>query len=410
MLDLDSWQETFDAVRRNKLRTVLTAFSVGWGIFILIVLLGSGAGIRNGIASQFRDDATNSLWIYSGQTSVPHAGFQPGRRIQFTNEDHDEVRDTVEGVEHITARFYLSTRAIVAHGGESAPFDVRCVHPGHLYLERTLVTKGRFLNPLDLQEHRKVTAIGELVRRALFGDEEAIGKEIAVNGVAFRVIGIFEDAGGEGEMEKVYLPITTAQRAFGGGNRIAQFMLTVGDATFEESQAIEQVIRGKLSRRHQFSSDDQNAMAVGNNFGEFQRFMQLMAGVRGFVWIIGVGTILAGVVGVSNIMMITVRERRRELGVRRALGATPASIVGLVLRESLIITGVAGYLGLVAGIGALELARELIPAADFFRNPEVDLGVAIKATLLLIVAGALAGFFPARKAVAISPVEALRDE
>ena len=410
MLDLDKWQEIFDTIRKNKLRTFLTGFSVAWGIFMLILLLGSGQGLSNGVEYGFRDDAINSIWIRSGQTSIPHKGMQPGRDIQFTNADHDTVRDTIPGVVHTTSRFYLPGNVIVSYRNEHGQFGIRSVHPGHRYVENTIVTEGRFLNDLDIKEFRKTVAIGIRVKSALFHDEPAIGKYLSVNGIAFKVVGIFEDEGGEGEEENIYLPISTAQRTFNGANRVHQFMVTTGNATLEESQAIADAIHDTLAARHRFSAEDPRAVSVSNLNERFQQFVDLMTGIRLFVWVIGIGTILAGVVGVSNIMMIVVRERTREIGVRKAIGATPWSIVTLILQESVFITAVAGYIGLVLGVVTLELAARTIPLPEFIRNPEVDLNVAIWATVLLVLAGSLAGLVPAIKAARIRPIEALRNE
>jgi putative ABC transport system permease protein len=410
MFDLDTWQEILDTIRTNKLRSVLTGFSVAWGIFMLIVLLGSGQGLSNGVAYQFRDDAVNSIWVWPGQTSVPYKGLQPGRRIQFTNEDHDDIQTGVDGVEHITSRFYVRGNLTVRYRDETGTFDVRCVHPGHLYLEKTIMTEGRFLNDPDLLEYRKVAVIGVRVKEALFKKEPAIGRNIEINGIAFKVVGLFTDEGGENEQEKIYLPITTAQRAFGGANKVAQIMMTTGEAPLPKTEEMAKEIDQRLATKHTFSVDDPRAVFVRNNNEEFQRFANLMAGIRLFVWIVGIGTILAGVVGVSNIMMISVRERTREIGVRKALGATPWSVVALVLQESILITSVAGYMGLVLGIAVLTIADGVLPPDGFFIRPEVDLAVAIEATVLLIVAGALAGFVPARRAAAVRPVEALRNE
>ena len=409
MFDLDNWQEILETIRKNKLRTFLTGFSVAWGIFMLIVLLGSGQGLHNGVEYEFRDDAINSIWVSPGQTSLPHKGLQPGRRIQFTNDDHDEMRDRVDGIEYTTSRFYPRVVSVV-YKDKHEDFDVRAVHPGHRYVENTIVTAGRFLNDFDIEQHRKVSAIGVRVKDALFGDEPAIGKNFLVNGIAFKVVGVFEDTGGEGEMEKIYLPISTAQRTYNGANRIAQFMVTTGDADVDESKAIAREIRSRLADRHNFPEEDQRAVFVTDLNEEFQRFVGVMTGIRVFIWIIGIGTILAGVVSVSNIMLIAVRERTKEIGIRKALGATPSSIVSMILQESVLITAVAGYVGLVLGVATLELAGANLPASSFFRSPEVDLQVAIYATILLVLAGALAGFFPARRAARIRPIEALRDE
>jgi putative ABC transport system permease protein len=411
MFDLDTWQEILDTIKANKLRSFLTGFSVAWGIFMLIVLLGSGQGLANGIEYQFRDDAINSIWVFPGQTSIPYKGLGPGRRLQLTNDDREEIRTGVGGVEHITSRFYISGNLRVRYKNETTTFDVRSVHPDHQYLEKTIITEGRFLNARDLDDFRKVAVIGLRVRDTLFKKEQALGKNIEINGVAFQVVGLFTDEGGENEQEKIYLPITTAQRAFGGGNRVGMVMMTTGSAPLATTEGMAKDVKRRVAARHAFSTEDPRAVFVSNNNEEFQKFTSLMAAIRLFVWIVGVGTILAGVVGVSNIMMITVRERTREIGVRKALGATPWSVVALVLQESILITSVAGYIGLVVGIGVLELAAKNLPAgSDYFRNPNVDLVVAVQATLLLILSGLAAGFVPARRAAAVRPVDALRNE
>jgi putative ABC transport system permease protein len=409
MFDLDKWQEILDTISKNKLRTLLTGFSVAWGIFMLIVLLGSGEGLSNGIRYQFRDDAINSIWVRPGQTSKPYKGLAPGRRIQFTNQDHSDVKEQVDGVEFITSRYYVR-QPMVTYGNEASAFNIRCVHPDHRYLENTIVKDGRFINEFDVREYRKVAAIGVLVEKTLFKGESSIGKYIEINGIPFKVVGTFEDVGSEREMEWIYLPISTGQRTYGGANNIAQFMLTTGTATVDESEQMVDDIRHRLATQHKFAEDDRRAVFLFNSNEEFQQFTSLMGGIRLFVWVIGIGTILAGVVGVSNIMMITVRERTKEIGIRKALGATPWSIVSLILHESIFITSVAGYIGLVLGVATLELAGARLPDSGFFRNPNVNLQVAIYATLLLVLAGTIAGLFPARRAARVRPIEALRDE
>lgn len=410
MRDIDTWQEIIDTIRKNKLRTLLTGFSVAWGILILVVLLGSGQGLRHGVEYGFRDDATNSIWVRSGQTSVPYRGLQPGRVVQFTNEDHADIRDAVSGVEHITSRFFMRGNRIVTYKNETSSYNVRCVHPDHLYLEKTIITEGRYINDIDIEEARKVAVIGDRVKAQLFKGAPALGEYLDINGISFQVVGVFVDEGSEGERELIYLPISTAQRTFNGANRVDMIMLTVGNATVDESKATAEQLRTRIAERHDFAPDDERAVSISNAVIEFQRFVNLMGGIRMFIWVIGVGTLLAGVVGVSNIMMIAVKERNKEIGIRKALGATPWSVMSMVLKESVLVTAVAGYFGLVAGVLVLELMSKAIQGSDFFRNPEVDLGVAVSATVLLIVAGAAAGLLPARRAAAVRPVEALRDE
>jgi putative ABC transport system permease protein len=377
---------------------------------MLIVLLGSGQGLAHGVEYQFRDDAINSIWVIPGQTSMPYKGLQPGRRVQLTNEDHDEIERGVDGVEHITSRFMINGVLRVRYRGETGNFDVRAVHPGHLYVEKTIITGGRFLNDLDIREHRKVAVLGSKVADALFKGVSPLEKEIEINGIAFKVVGLFTDVGGENELEKIYLPVSTAQRVFGGANRVGQIMMTTGEAPLAKTETMAREVHERVATRHTFSMDDPRAVYVRNNMENFQRFLQVTGAIRLFVWVVGFGTILAGVVGVSNIMMIAVRERTREIGVRRALGATPWSVVSLILKESILITSVAGYVGLLLGLVTLQVAAGFLPKDGFFINPEVDLGVAIQATVLLIVAGAAAGYFPARRAGRLRPVEALRNE
>jgi putative ABC transport system permease protein len=410
MFDRDKWREILDTVRANKLRTFLTGFSVAWGILMLIVLLGSGQGLAQGIQYQFRDDATNSIWAWAGQTSKPYQGLPPGRQVQMTNRDYDATRGDVEGVEHITGRFFIRGTTRVVYKNETATFDIRAVHPDHQFLEKTIMTTGRFLNEQDIAEYRKVAVIGATVRDQLFKQEDPIGKYIKVNGVAFQVVGMFTDEGPASEVEKIYLPISTAQRAFNGGERLGQIMFTTGELPVDTTKDMAEEFKEELAERHDFDPTDERAVFVRNANEFFARFTALMSGIRAFVWVIGIGTLLAGVVGVSNIMMIAVKERTREIGVRKALGATPFSIMSLILQESVLITGVAGYVGLVLGVALLEVLSGGLQGNDFFRDPHVDLGVALGATALLIVAGTVAGFFPARRAAAVRPIEALREE
>jgi putative ABC transport system permease protein len=409
MLDVDPWREILETISRNRLRTILTGFSVAWGIFMLVVLLGSGTGLARGIEWSFRDDAIHSIWVFPGETSVPHQGLKPGRAVRFTNDDFEDITGALDGVEHSSARFYIDGTTTVSRGREHGAFDVRSVHPGHRHLENSIITGGRFLDALDLREHRKVAAIGDRVARALFRGDSPVGEHLEINGIPFKVVGTFRDEGPEHESEKIYIPISTAQRVFNGANRVHQFMFTTGEADLERSEAMAAMVRRRLAERHDFAVEDQRAVFVNNLNEAFGRFVALMGGIRAFVWVVGLGTILAGVVGVSNIMLIGVRERTKEIGVRKALGATPGSIVGLILQESVLITSAAGYLGLVLGVATLELMAGKL-RHEVFRDPEVDLQVASAAVALLVAAGTAAGLVPAIKAARIRPVEALRDE
>lgn len=409
LFDFDNWQEIFSTIKKNKLRTFLTGFSVAWGIFMLMILLGSGNGLQNGIEYQFKSDATNTLWLWNGTTTKPYKGMQAGRQINFTNEDYDFVKNMVPGVKEISARYFLWQNRIVSYKKEYGSFDLLCVHPDMQVIENPTLTEGRFLNEIDIQKNRKVAVIGMPVKKALFRNgENPLGELIKVNGVLFQVVGVFTDQY-ERDEQRIYLPISTTQMIFGGGNRIHNLTLTT-DLSPKESEQLEKNLREKLSQRHRFDKDDMGALYIGNRLKEYKQFQNLFLGIKIFVGIIGLFTIIAGIVGVSNIMIIVVNERTKEIGIRKAIGATPWSVILMIVLESVIITAMAGYIGLVAGIGLLELISANMPATEFFRNPEVDFSVGVSATLILVLAGVIAGFFPALRAARIKPVLALKDE
>jgi putative ABC transport system permease protein len=409
MFDLDKWQEIFSTIRKNKLRTFLTGFSVAWGIFMLIVLLGSGNGLQNGIEYQFKADATNTIWLYPGSTTMAYQGMKPGRQINFTNEDYAFVKENIPGVEEVSARYYFWQNRIISYKKQFGSFDLICVHPNMQQIEKIILEQGRMLNQVDLQRHRKVVIIGLPVKEALFKNgENPLGEYIRVNGVPFQVVGVFTDRS-DRDQQRLYLPISTAQMIFNGGNKINNLTITT-NMSAAESEILEQTLRTKLAKRHRFNSEDKSALFINNTLREFKQFQNMFMGIKLFVTVIGLFTIIAGVVGVSNIMIIVVNERTKEIGIRKAIGATPWSIIFLIIFESVIITAFAGYIGLVGGIGLLELVSKFMPASEFFRNPEVDFTIAVSATFVLIFSGMLAGLFPAVKAAKIRPVIALRDE
>lgn len=409
MFDLDKWQEIYSTISKNKLRTFLTGFSVAWGIFMLIILLGSGYGLENGVRKEFEDDAANTLWVNQGVTSMSYKGYKPGRFIQFRNEDYNQTK-TLKDVDHISGRFTIWENNTLSYKNEYGSFDIFCIHPDYGVVESLYPTKGRFLNDIDVEEIRKVAALGKMVDEALFKGEDPLGKYIQVAGIPFKVVGVFDDPGGDRDLSRIYIPISTAQMVFNRGNRLGTMSMTIGDASVERSQEMVEEIRKDFAQRHHFDPEDQRAIFIWNNVENYMQFMTLFANIRLFIWVIGIGTIIAGIVGVSNIMMIVVKERTKEIGIRKSMGATPGSIISLILQESILITAFAGYLGLVAGVGLLELISKNLPATDYFSNPEVNINVALGATAILILAGAIAGFVPARKAAAVKPVVALRDE
>lgn len=411
MFDVDIWQEIYSTIKKNKLRTILTGFSVAWGIFMLVILLGSGIGLENGIKNQFQGDAVNSIWIARGETSVASNGMQPGRRIQFTNEDYEQVKKLISNGENFSARTGINGTGIISFGNNYGSFDISCVHPGHKELENTDILEGRFINPLDIKEKNKIAIISYIIKDELFKGREALGQFIKVSGVPFKVVGVYKDKN-DRENRRLFLPISTAQMIFNGGNRVNNIAFsTTGEMTIAGYENLEKKIKASFAARHKFNPEDKRAIWIRSSIEDYIRFLSLFAGIRLYVWVIGIMTIIAGVVGVSNIMIVVVKERTKEIGIRKALGATPTSIVGLILAESIIITGISGYLGLLGGIGLLELLSPIFKSPDsYFQNPSVNFGIAVGATVLLVLAGTLAGFIPARNAAKVKPVIALRDE
>jgi putative ABC transport system permease protein len=412
MFDIDKWQEIFSTIKKNKLRTILTGFSVAWGIFMLVVLLSSGVGLENGIKKDFEGDAVNSIWIYQGQTSVPFQGMKVGRNIQFTNDDFDRTETMFKKQgENFSGRTGISGgTGLVTYKNQYGTYDAIPVHPGTEQLEEAEVQEGRFINNKDIKEKNKIVIISYIVKRELFKEASPLGEFVKVNGVPFQVVGVFKDKS-DRDNRQVYIPISTAQMIFNGGNRLYSVAFTTKDMTAAESKKAEELIRATYAVKHKFNKDDKRAIWVRNNVEQFERFQGLFSGIRMFIWIIGLGTIIAGIVGVSNIMIIVVKERTKEIGIRKAIGATPVSIVSLILLESIMIMSFAGYIGLTLGVGLIEILSPQFSSPDsYFLNPSADLSIALKATILLIFSGAIAGLFPAIRASKIRPVEALRDE
>jgi len=415
MFDLDKWQEIYFTIRKNKLRTFLTAFSVSWGIFMLVMLLGAGRGLQNGVEKEFEEDAKNSIYVSPGKTSIAYGGLKMGRNIQLRNSDYNDLRLRIPGIEYITSRYYCTGEFTVRYQDNYSSFSVVGIHPDHEFLENQYAFKGRYINEFDLLEKRKVVIIGTEVQKVLFKKiAEPVGEWIDIGGIPYKVIGVYEDAGDGDEDRRIFIPLSTAQLAYNGADNIHNMWFTVGDASVKESKQIVENVRDHISKKYHFAKEDSRALFIWNSVENFQRFMDLFMGIRIFLWIVGIGTIIAGIVGVSNIMLIVVNERTREIGIRKALGATPGSIIGLFMQEAIVITGMAGYFGLISGIGLIELINYLMNrfqvVTPFFRNPEIHLQTAAGATLLLIMAGILAGYIPAKKASKIRPIEALRDE
>jgi putative ABC transport system permease protein len=416
--DLDHWQEIKSALLRNKMRTALTAFGVFWGIFLLMVMLGSGEGLRKGVMRGFSGSATNSFFLWTQRTQKAYAGMPPGRQIQLTNADVQAIRDKVPEAEVVAPRNQLGGFQggnNVTRGRKAGAFSVMGDQPEILRIQSLKLDSGRFLNAIDLEGSRKVAVIGKRVEEVLFArGERSVGDAIEIGGVWFQVVGVFKSTQsgerGDREMQTNYVPFTTFQRSFNKGDKVG-WLAVISKPDVPASTAEEKTL-ALLRSRHKVAPDDLRAFGHFNLEEEFRKVQGLFTGIRILVWLVGVGTLAAGVIGVSNIMLIIVKERTKEIGIRRAIGAKPSAIVGQIVSEAVILTAAAGYLGLVAGIALVTLIARLIPqdGTGMFTSPDVAVGQALKALAILIAAGVLAGLTPAQRALAISPTVALRSE
>jgi putative ABC transport system permease protein len=415
MFDFDKWQEIFTSLGRHKLRTFLTAFGVFWGIFMLTLLLGVGQGLENGVYEQFSRSATNRTNIWSRRTRLPYKGLNAGRRIRLTNNDVAAILTHIPEAQHVNANLWVWGEFALKYKTNSSAFSVQGVLPEYIRAYYRDIIQGRFLNAQDIERRRKVVVIGKRVKNVLFGTQEPIGEYIDIKGVLFRVIGVFDVVGfGEDEQatEQVYIPLSTLQRTFQRGEQVGSLNIIVDPAI--PVPVVQEKVLDLLKRRHSVHPDDTRAIGTWDSGENFRKLQGLFVGIRIFLWIVGTGTLIAGIVGVSNIMLIIVKERTREIGIRKALGATPWSIVNLILQEAMFLTAISGYLGLIASVILLEgvtYAMERFGVRnEFFSRPAVEMPMAIAAIIILIIAGMLAGFIPARSAAKINPIEALRSE
>jgi len=416
LVDRDHWREIYEALRGNKVRTFLTAFGVFWGIFMLMVMLASGNGLWNGVSQGFTGGATNSVYVWSQRTSKPWRGMPTSRSVQLDAGDAAAIRAQVSEAEIVCPRNQLGGFRggnNVTRGTKAGAFSVMGDIPEIVLVQPVDIVSGRFLNRIDLVERRKVAVIGTRVREVLFGkNENPIDQAIRINGITFRVIGEFKPKRSDGdrneETQTIFVPFTAFQSAFHYGDRVGWFALVSKPGT--PASVVETRTLALLKERHRVAPDDARAFGHYNSEVDYNKISGLFVGIRALVWIVGIGTLAAGVIGVSNIMLVIVRERTNEIGVRRAVGATPFAITAQIIFEALILTTFAGYLGLVAGVGVVELIARAIAAApsEMFQNPEVPFESALMTLAILVASGILAGLIPARRAVKISPVEALR--
>ncbi|MBS1582460.1 MAG: ABC transporter permease [Bacteroidetes bacterium] len=414
MFDREKWAEIFDTIGKNKLRTVLTGFSVFWGIFMLMILLGAGRGLSNGFAYNFKNTAENTIMFWGGRTSKPWQGLPVDRTIQLDTRDVEIIRTAVPGLQHIAGEYRVwRGESQLSRGKQYGNFTINGVLPESRYLEKQVMLEGRFINEVDQEQTRKVIVIAPDCRDALFKGEDPIDQWVQVNGIPFQVVGLYEwESGGRGQNQssQVFIPLSVAQRVFNAEQDVDKITFSFSDASLEGSKRAQARAVAALAARHRFDPTDERALWANNNVENAAMFGQVFGGINAFLWIIGIGTIVAGIVGVSNIMLIVVKERTKEIGIRKAIGATPGNVVGQIMMEALFVTGMAGYFGLVCGVGLMEGLSKVIPGSEMFRDPSVDIGVALWATLALVVAGGFAGLIPARRAAAIRPIEALREE
>jgi putative ABC transport system permease protein len=416
ILERDSWQEIFATIKKNKTRTILTCLGVGWGIFMLVIMLGAGNGLKNGIMSDFSGVATNSFFIWTQKTSKAYKGMKPGRSFNYNNSDFYAISQIPE-VDIVCPLNQLgghNESINVDRGIKSGNFEVLGTYPTYTKIEQVKLSAGRFINELDILEKRKVCVIGEQVIKTLFKpNEKSIGQFIRINGVYFMVIGVSATTGNgdqaRGQSQRISLPFSTFQNAFNYANVIGWFAISSKPNT--PASVTEEKTIALIKERHKIAPEDNMAIGHWNMEVQFNKLNGLFNGINFLVWFVGLGTLIAGVIGISNIMLIIVKERTKEIGIKRALGATPIKIIGQIMLESIFLTAIAGLIGLWISILLLELINSLLGTSlPMFKNPTINIIVALKALVFLVCSGALAGLIPARKASLVSPVEALRSE
>lgn len=415
MFSIERWQEIFEGLYKNKLRTALTGVSVASGIFILVILLGAGNGIQNGIQQQFERDAVNRISVWPGITQKEYKGLGVGRTIQLHNADYDLATQLFGDYIEYKSAIYSVWSGNIVYKDKTGNYRVEGVHPDYQFIENASIVKGRFVNQSDNINYEKNVIIGQKVANDLFKNgEEPLGKELNVSGTIYKVVGVYSDPGGERQESRVFIPIATAQKAYSAGDSIRSMAFTLRksanfDTAVNESHAFTQKLETFLKARHTIAPDDQGALVINNSLDQAKNIYVITGGVQAFFWFVGICTIIAGVVGVGNIMLIIVKERTKEIGIRKALGASPFSIITMILQEAVFITVVAGFSGLIFGMLIWEFVGPYVEA-DFFTHPEVDFNVAITTLIILIVAGAFAGFIPAYRAAKIRPIVALRGD
>ena len=409
MFDIDLWREIFQSINKNRTRSLLSGFTVAFAILLFTILFGLANGLNNTFSKAFVDDAANAVYIRSGRTTKANKGLQAGRRIQFKNQDYDYIKSDFDpSIEFITSRVYRNVLA--NYKNEKNSYSVRAVHPDNKYVEKTKVTRGRYINQRDMKMANKVIIIGDLVREDLFLSEDPIGKYLNLSGIMYKVVGTYIDDGGDDEERLIHMPLSTAQQLYGNNDYVDQINLTYNPQyNYDQSIDFSVALEKKLKERFTVAKNDQRAIRVFNMAMQNKGINQMTSVLGILILIIGMGTLIAGVVGISNIMIFIVKERTKEIGIRKALGASPKAIIAIILVESVVVTTIAGYVGLLAGVGVLEWAGPSLKSY-FITDPSVSRSLVIAATITLIAAGTIAGYIPAKKASKIKPIVALRDD
>ena len=404
----DSWKEIFDTIKKNKLRTFLSGFTVALGILIFIILFGLGNGLQSSFSMFFTDDQVNTIRIYPSTTTIPYRGYESNRQIKFTNEDVKKIKENFKKkIEDIVIRNSYYT--MFSYKQQANTYQVRAVSPGHKSAEKTIIMKGRYLHEGDILNKTKHVVIGRLVEEDLFKKENGLGKYIHEGGKSWKVVGVFQDEGGDREERNLYVPYTTRQKLRNNDEVEQMIVIYDKDMSYDQSLVLERELDAYIKNLKIISPKDNRGIYLSNTGEEQENSRQFASVLQIIISFIGIGTLLAGVIGISNIMVFVVKERTKEIGIRKAIGATPASIIAMILQESIFITMISGYFGLVSAILILNSIGDSLMEKYFISSPYIETSNAIWATIILIFFGALAGYLPARKAAKIKPIVALQD-
>ena len=409
MFDIDRWQEIFSSIRSNVLRTVLSGFTVALGLYIFIVLFGIGKGLQNAFQEGFTRDAQNLISIFTGKTTIAYEGLQADRQVTLNNSDYNAIVDAhPEKVQYSTPRY--STNLNVKYGKESGFYQISGANDEEVKIENRQLLNGRFISPKDIDEKQNVAVIGRMVQRDLIKNGDPVGKELEINGSVFKVIGVFSDDGGDWDERMISIPISTLQQMKKGSDTVSTVYIAYDEKLNpEQALAYSDQLKKELKARKKVSPDDENAVVVRNRAEGLKDSFQFLFVITMIVGFIGLGTLLAGIIGISNIMVYIVKERTQEIGVRKAIGAKPRSIVSLIIQESIVITVISGLIGVALGVLTLKLIGNSLEEY-FIKDPSVGWLLITSAFISLVMSGLLAGFVPAYRASKIKPIEALRAE